>query len=288
MQRDKYLFLFISVLIIFLFSLSCKRKTTEIIIIPDALKNHLQSARFFGNVKNVETYTYYYSTQDSLYIFYGKTIQSYNSVGYLTQVVELDKNNDTVSKRACYFLPNGNENYWVEYNYKNISTTKDTLIYDKNGFKSEEYFLFNDSLLYKIQYKTDAIGSIIEMKRWFPDYHLTNKIYYNIHGLAARMEEYDPQNNLFKFVTIEYDKFGDELNRRAYNKRNTMIEYTYSQYNNERLLLKIIYEDRLHNQREDRIYTYHDNYGNWLEEIMLQGKDTVRKRARGIDYYELK
>ncbi|MCL1850012.1 MAG: hypothetical protein FWF70_01180 [Bacteroidetes bacterium] len=285
MLKNNAPFLILILLIIISFSFSCRRKTIEIVITPEALKNHLQRARYFGNVKKVETDTYYYSNRDSNYFLSNKNIQLYSSDGYLTQVILLDKNNDTVSKRILYYLPNANENYWLEYNYRDFNVTKDTFIYDKNGFKSEEYFWLNDSLLYKIQYKTDAIGGIIEMKRLLPEYMLTNKVYYNDYGLMERIEEYDPDNKLFKFITIEYDNYGDEVNRRAYKASNEMIEYTYTQYNNDGLIQKIIFEDRLHHMREDRIYTQHDKTKNWLEEITMQGKDTVRKRVREIRYY---
>jgi len=285
MQRNKYLFFILFLLITTSFSFSCKKKNAQIVIVPDALKNHWQRARFFGNVNSVETNTYYYSNKDSLFFLYTKHLQLYSSDGYLTQTILFDNSNDTISKRMLFYLPNANENYWLDYNYRDHNITKDTFIYDKNGFKSEEHFWLNDSLLYKIQYKTDAIGSIIEMKRLLPEYNLTNKIYYNEHGLAERIEEYNPQNKLYKFITMEYDNYGDEVNRRAYKHTNEMIEYTYTQYNNEGLVQKIIFEDRLHNMREDKIYTQHDKKGNWLEEITLRGNDTVRKRVREIEYY---
>ncbi|MDR2970383.1 MAG: hypothetical protein LBU83_00430 [Bacteroidales bacterium] len=285
MPKNRTLFLLLVSIIIISFSFSCKRKKNEIIIVPDALKNHWQRARYFGDVKRVETNTYYYSDKDSLYIFSNKHIQYFSSDGYLTQVVLLDNNNDTVSKRTLFYLPNANEDYWLEVNFNNFSITKDTFVYDKNGFKCEEYFWLNDSLLYKIQYKTDAIGGILEMKRFLSEYNLTNKLYYNEHGLMERMEEYDPQNRLYKYVTIEYDNYGDEVNRRAYKASDQMIEYTYTQYSKEGLLQKVIFEDRLHNMRQDKIYPQHDQTRNWLEEIEIQGKDTVRKRVREIGYY---
>jgi len=287
MQRNKYLFLFF---ILFLFiiasiSYSCKRKTTEIVIIPDALKNHLQHARLFGNIYFIETDTYYYSDKDSLYIFLSKALLFYSSDGYLTQAIVLDRNNDTVSKQIVHYLPNAKENYGEEFNYIEHSLTKDTFLYDRYGFISERRILLNDSLLYKTQFKTDGIGGIIEKKRLLPNYHLTNVMYYNEYGLIERIEEYDPHNKMYKFFTIEYDNYGDEVNRRAYRSANQIIEYTYTQYDDKGLLQKVIFEDRLHNMREDRIYTRHDTRGNWLEEIVLQGNDTLRKRARKIEYY---
>jgi len=285
MRNNRYPLLILLTFVIASFSFACKRKTTQIVIIPDALKNHWQRARFFGNVKSVETDTYYYIIKDSLFTFSNKHIQYYSSDGYLTQVIVLDINNDTISKRMLFYLQNAHEDYWLDYSFRDNSVTKDTFLYDKYGFKSEERMFHNDSLLYKIHYKTDAIGSIIEMKRLLPEYHLTNKIYYNNNGLAERIEEYNPQNKLYKFVSIEYDNYGDEVNRRAYKHTNEMIEYTYTQYNNEGLLLKTIFEDRLHNMREEKIYLLHDKTGNWLEEITLQGVDTVRRRVRGVWYY---
>ena len=285
MRKNKYSLVLLVLLVISSFSFSCKRKSTEIVIIPDALKNHLQRARFFGNVKTVETDAYYYSSIDSLFLFSNKNIQFYSYDGFLTQVLVLDINNDTVSKRTLHYLPDAKENYWLDYNYRDGSVTKDTFIYNRNGFKSEEFFFLNDSLLHKILYKNDAIGGIIEMKRFLADYNLTNKIYYNTHGLVERIEEYDPNNKMYKFITSEYDNYGDEVNRRAFKSNNELIEYTYTQYSNEGLLLKVIFEDRLHNLREDKIYTKHDNTKNWLEEITLRGNDTIRKRVRVIDYY---
>ena len=283
MRKNNAIFLLL-ICSILIFSFSCKRKTPPITIIPEALKNHLQRARLFENVKSVEIHTYYYSDQDSVFVFYDKNLQYYNSEGYLTEEITLDKNNDTLSKKIIFFLPNTNENYWLENNYKNLSIIKDTLIYDKNGFKSEEHFLLNDSLLYKIQYKTDAIGSIIEMKRFLPEYQLVNKIYYNAQGLVERIEEFDPENKLYKFVTIEYDQYGNELNRCVYDNANRLIEYTYTQYN-KGALQKIIYNDALSNLREDKIYARHDAARNWLEELTMQGRDTLRKRVRTIAYY---
>ena len=110
-------------------------------------------------------------------------------------------------------------------------------------------------------------------------------MYYNEHGLVERIEEYDPSGKMYKFFTIEYDNYGDEVNRRAYKNANDIIEYTYTQYDNEGLLQKVIFEDRLHHMREDRIYARHDAKGNWVEEIVLQGEDTVRKRIKRIGYY---
>jgi len=285
MQKNKNLPLFLTLfLIISSFTYSCKRKTSEITIIPDALKNHLQNIRLLGNLSSVTTDTYFYSGKDSNFVFLTRIIQLYNSEGYITQVFEFDRNMDTVSQKTVYYLSDTKENYWEEFNYKDHSFTKDTFIYNNYGFKTEERFILNNSFLYKNEYKTDGIGGVIEMKRFLPEYQLTNKIYYNEFGLVHRIEEYDPQNKLYKYFTIEYDNHGNEVNRRAFKSSNEIIEYTYSQYNNSGLLQKIIFEDRISNFREDKIYTQHDAAGNWLEEIVMRGKDTLGKRVRRIEY----
>jgi len=284
MTRNKPLFLLLLFSLIIL-SISCKKKKNEIEIIPDALKNHLQRARLLGNIQHIETETYYYSETDSSFFLLNKTIQKYSYDGFLMEAIVFDKNNDTISKKTVYYLPTAKENFWEELNYKDFTLTKDTFLYDRYGFIAERRVLLNDSLLYKIQFKTDGIGGIIEMKRLLPDYHLTNLMYYNEQGLVARIEEYDPNNKLYKFFTIEYDNYGDEVNRRAFKSNNQLIEYTYTQYSNEGLLQKMIFEDRIHNMREDKIYSQHDTKRNWLEEIVLLGNDSVRKRVRNIEYY---
>ena len=284
MKRNNLLLLF-SFFLIPLFFFSCKRKPAEIVIVPDALKNHLQRVRLFENVKTVETFTYYFIRKDSSFLLSNRNVQYFSSDGFLNQVLIFDKNNDTVSNKKIYYLPNAKENFWKEYNYFEQSWRMDTFLYDKNGFKKEEQILLNDSLLYKIEYKTDAIGGVIEMKRFFSDYHLTNLFYYNDKGLVERIDEYDPDNKMYKYFTIEYDNYGDEVNRRAFKTSNEIIEYTYTQYDENGLLLKVIFEDRLHNYREDKIYPRHDLNKNWLEEIVLQGTDTVMKKVREICYY---
>ena len=104
MQRNKHSFLLFLILFLLITSISCKRKAPEIVIVPDALKNHLQNARLFGNVHTIETDSYYYVNEDSLYIFLNKTIQLYSSDGYLTQFIVLDRNNDTVSIKTVHYL----------------------------------------------------------------------------------------------------------------------------------------------------------------------------------------
>ncbi|MDR0206860.1 MAG: hypothetical protein LBI45_06355 [Bacteroidales bacterium] len=267
------------------FSFACKRKQTETTITPDALKNHLQRANLFGNVKSIETEHYYFSKNTSSFVFADKRVQCYNSDGYLTKVITLDESNDTISLLIINYLSNTKEDYRKEITFRKKIISIDTLLYDKNGFKSEERHFVNDSLHHRIVYKTDGIGSIIEMKRFFSDYQLTNKIYYNNLGLVERIDEFDPQNKLFKYFIIEYDESGNEINRRALKSNNEIIEFTYSQYDKNGFLLKIIYEDRITNLREDKIYSNHDEKGNWFEEILIQGKDTLRKKVRNIVYY---
>ena len=51
--------------VIMLLLLSCKKKAEEIVIVPDAQKNHLQRNRLLGNVKTQQIETYIL-TEDSI------------------------------------------------------------------------------------------------------------------------------------------------------------------------------------------------------------------------------
>ena len=60
-MKQRFLFLTVLVLALLLPALlllsGCKRKPAEIVIIPDAQKNHLQRNHIFGQVKELCTYT---------------------------------------------------------------------------------------------------------------------------------------------------------------------------------------------------------------------------------------
>lgn len=270
--------------VIMLLLLSCKKKAEEIVIVPDAQKNHLQRNRLLGNVKTQQIETYIL-TEDSIKKILNSKLFHYSSDGFLTQYLILNEDNDTISERNISYNPNSTENYWIEKEKETGTFRKCQYKYDINGYLAGEQYFANDSLLYTVDYKTDGIGGIVEMKRNFPDYSIRNHYQYNSQGLVVRVDEYDPAGNLYKYITYEYDNYGDEVNRRAFKGKNQLIEYTYSQYDDDGKILKVIYEDCLHSIREIRTYSEHDANGNWGLEIYSRNNKNIYFRKQTITYY---
>lgn len=270
--------------VIMLLLLSCKKKAEEIVIVPDAQKNHLQRNRLLGNVKTQQIETYIL-TEDSIKKILNSKLFHYSSDGFLTQYLILNEDNDTISERNISYNPNSTENYWIEKEKEAETFRKCQYKYDINGYLAGEQYFANDSLLYTVDYKTDGIGGIVEMKRNFPDYSIRNHYQYNSQGLVVRVDEYDPAGNLYKYITYEYDNYGDEVNRRAFKGKNQLIEYTYSQYDDDGKILKVIYEDCLHSIREIRTYSEHDANGNWGLEIYSRNNKNIYFRKQTITYY---
>ena len=270
--------------VIMLLLLSCKKKAEEIVIVPDAQKNHLQRNRLLGNVKTQQIETYIL-TEDSIKKILNSKLFHYSSDGFLTQYLILNEDNDTISERNISYNPNSTENYWIEKEKEAETFRKCQYKYDINGYLAGEQYYANDSLLYTVDYKTDGIGGIVEMKRNFPDYSIRNHYQYNSQGLVVRVDEYDPAGNLYKYITYEYDNYGDEVNRRAFKGKNQLIEYTYSQYDDDGKILKVIYEDCLHSIREIRTYSEHDANGNWGLEIYSRNNKNIYFRKQTITYY---
>lgn len=270
--------------VIMLLLLSCKKKAEEIVIVPDAQKNHLQRNRLLGNVKTQQIETYIL-TEDSIKKILNSKLFHYSSDGFLTQYLILNEDNDTISERNISYNPNSTENYWIEKEKETGTFRKCQYKYDINGYLAGEQYYANDSLLYTVDYKTDGIGGIVEMKRNFPDYSIRNHYQYNSQGLVVRVDEYDPAGNLYKYITYEYDNYGDEVNRRAFKGKNQLIEYTYSQYDDDGKILKVIYEDCLHSIREIRTYSEHDANGNWGLEIYSRNNKNIYFRKQTITYY---
>ncbi len=267
--------------------LACRNKSEPIVVIPDVERTHLQRASLKGKIEHIETSTFF-TSPDSLQReeLFHKMCQYYSADGFLESVIVLDEKNDTLSKKEVFYHPNATENYWIERDY---TTTKPPLTctfkYDMNGYKMEEVYEMGDSLLYTIKYKTNGIGAPIEMNRIFKTYSLKNRIQYNELGLVARIDEHDPSGKLYKYFTIEYDNFGDEVNRRVFKRGGDQIEYTYTKYSEHGAVEKIIFEDRLHHVKEERLYTQHDEMLNWTHETTVKNHDTLYIRKRIINYY---
>lgn len=286
MRIRSILFLLMAIVSLTTFT-GCKKKVKEIVIVPDAQKTHLQRSRLKGQIKTIKTTTYYSQTKDSLTQenISSIVIHQYSSDGFLVKMVTLDKTLDTVSVRDVFYLPNGKEEKWVEYEYLFQRTLKCIYKYDMNGFISGEDYYNQDTLKYAVLYKTDGLGGATEMIRKYPDYSIKNTFGYNEKGLITKINEYDPEQKLFKFITIEYDNYGDEVNRKVYREDKNMVEYTYTQYDKYGKLLKVLFENRVHGLKDIKTYFDHDQKGNWNFEIFTSNSDTLYFRKREIIYY---
>lgn len=273
----------------------CRRKPAEIVIVPDAQKNHLQRNHIFGNVKEMITYTLLpeeaVSQADSLQMdtvrfdTVSVVIQQYSKDGYLLAYYKLSPQHDTLVVRLFSYRSDAKTDCWKEF----YPGTTDTVVcryeYDMNDMLSAEKVYANDSLMSHTAYKTDGEGNVVEMIRYYDGYSVRNTSQYNAQGLLSRIDEFEPSGKLFKYVTIEYDNYGDEVNRRAFKGENDIIEYTYTQYQQDGSLQKVLFEDRLHHSKEEYVYERHDEQRNWTVETRFKEKNLIYKRTRTYIYY---
>ncbi len=267
---------------------SCRPKPEEIVIIPDAEKNHLQRNMLKGPVKSISTTLLYITEIDSVtkkIDTISTNIQLYSPDGYLVRTYSLNSKKDTILSRIIHYRKDAKEDYWEEFDSTGKKIKWCQYEYDMNQYKSGEKIYKNDSLSYSIEYKTDGMGNIIRMTRDYVSYKLTNVMKYNTDGLLYRIDEMDPDGKLFKYVVLEYDNYGDEVNRKAFKSENNLIEYTYTQYDQNGRLIKVIYEDRLHKFQETSEYSGHDKQGNWKKEIRKKANNISLVRERDIVYY---
>lgn len=274
---------------------ACKPKQTEIVIVPDVQKNHLQRNHILGAVKQMVSYTLLANPDalqsdslasdslsfDTVSVF----IQNYSPDGYLLSAIKLTPEGDTMSVKTISYLSDARQDRWTEMDYTEHTTVCCRYEYDMNDFLSAEKLYYGDSLLMSVSYKTDGAGNVVEMVRNYVTYSIKNTSAYNEHGLVSRIEEYDPSGKMYKYVTIEYDNYGDEVNRRAFKGANDLIEYTYTEYNQDGSLKKVLFEDRLHNSKEHYDYSAYDAQGNWTVETRTKDKQMIYKRTRTYIYY---
>lgn len=274
---------------------ACRHKTAEIVIVPDVLKNHLQRNHIYGNVKEITTYTLLSraltssedtaNVEEAIFDTAWVFVQLYSKDGYLLSTCKLTPEKDTLLARTYHYLSDARLESWKEIDFQSNTTVECRYEYDVNDFLSAEKIFADDSLMQTTTYKTDGMGNVIEMVRHYDGYSLKNCSQYNENGLLSRVEEYDPSGKVYKYVTIEYDNFGDEVNRRAFKGENDLIEYTYTQYNQDGSLSKVIFEDRLHDSREHYDYADYDQENNWTVETRTKDKKLIYKRIRNYIYY---
>ena len=285
MKRTALLFLITSLL-----TIACNRGKDTIVIIPDIEKNHLQQNHLFGNIKEITTSKYItFVEHDSLTeVLVSSQWQHYSSDGYLKSVLTFDKKGDTILKEEIKYNQLAQTAQVISHEKRNKKTGDHSFSafkYDNFGHKTEEKYYNNDSLYLTILYKTDNKGNVVELTQQYDSLSLKNQFFYNSNGLVEQTKELDPFGKLFKYTTFEYDNYGDEVNRRIYNSKNKQIEYTYTVYNQQGHLLRVIHEDLVHNLRSTVTYSLHDKQGNWTLAEYKKGEDLIYIKKRQFIYY---
>ena len=255
----------------------CKKKPAPIVNTPDIEKNHLERNHIFGKVKSLETETFNLQ-RDSLSVKdtadlkkllaacdslcdvpdYSSSSQRYTSDGYLLEFV----------KHGHI----GNAYYR-------------TYTYDRNGFLVGEKIYQGDSLVMSFAHTTDGIGNAIRTVQTFGDLQTATENKFNEQGLVTQITEYEPDGKVFKTAKIEYDNYGDEVNRCVYKAGNQMIEYTYTEYAQDGRVRKVIYEDKLHHVKEFHYFFDYDANKNWQTEVCAVDGRIVYVKQWKFDYY---
>ena len=275
----------------------CKKKPAPIVITPDIEKNHLQRNHIFGKVMDLETATYYVQ-QDSLPLAdtarlkeltakRGKGdrrfLHHYSYDGYLVNFTCIGE--DTLYVRNYLYNDRGQMSEWMEEDGL-LGNTKCVYAYDRNHFIESEKIYYNDTLVKSFVHKTDGIGNIISTSMDNTQFVTQTTYHYDENGLVTEITEHEPDGKVFKTAKIEYDNYGDEVNRCVYKAGNQMIEYTYTQYAQDGRVRKVIYEDKLHHVKETHYFFDYDIHKNWQTEVCAVDGIIVYIKQRNFTYYE--
>lgn len=277
----------------------CHRKPAPIVITPDIEKNHLQRNHIFGKVRWLATATCYLyadsiplkDTANLKALFDGRTfdassLQLYTSDGWLRSFVKHNEKQEVVLRREYNYDDEAKITRWEEYDADSTLVTHGTYTYDRNGFLVGEQVYQGDSLVMSFEHTTDGIGNAIRTTQSFGGLQTTVENKYNEQGLVREITEYEPNGKVFKTAKIEYDNYGDEVNRCVYKAGNQMIEYTYTEYAQDGRVRKVIYEDKLHHIKEFHYYFDYDANKNWQTEVCAVDDQIVYIKRRTFEYYE--
>ena len=266
----------------------CHRHKATITIVPDFAKNHLQREHLYGNVRTITDSMFYsLNIPDSLLPgdLVSVTSYRYSADGWLNQVVKMSADGDTMTNRLMHYDAHAklvrdelfdSTRRCIEYTvYEN----------DERGYRVKEEHFAGDVLLQTILYQNDAFGNLIGMTVQTDEYTMTRKYTNNELGLVVRVDEYDPDGKLFKYVTMEYDNYGDIVNRNVHRDDGQLREFTHTQYADNGALLKIVNENHLSKVNEVREFSGHDVQKNWTRSLRKNGGRTVFTVKREIEYY---
>lgn len=314
MPKFRYPFLVFVVLLTTILA-GCRKKPAPIVIIPDIEKNHLQRNHIFGKVKSLETKTCriwadsvsvadtndlaklkkYYDL-DEYFSHSAHYQQRYTSDGYLLEHTKYGwKGKDGIMNYTTYkYAEDAKVERWDCFDPNDRLLNYGLYHYDRNRFLTrEEYYASDniyghDSLEMSYTHTTDGIGNIIRTVISYPsipDKFLT-EYHYNNQGLVEEIVEHEPNGKVFKTAKIEYDNYGDEVNRCVYKAGNQMIEYTYTQYAQDGRVRKVIYEDKLHHVKEFHYFFDYDANKNWQTEVCAVDGRIVYVKQRTFEYYD--
>lgn len=277
----------------------CHRKPAPIVITPDIEKNHLQRNHIFGKVRWLATATCYLyadsiplkDTANLKALFDGRTfdassLQLYTSDGWLRSFVKHNEKQKVVLRREYSYDDEAKITRWEEYDADSTLVTHGTYTYDRNGFLVGEQVYQGDSLVMSFEHTTDGIGNATRTTQSFGGLRTKVENKYNEQGLVREITEYEPNGKVFKTAKIEYDNYGDEVNRCVYKAGNQMIEYTYTEYAQDGRVRKVIYEDKLHHIKEFHYYFDYDANKNWQTEVCAVDDQIVYIKRRTFEYYE--
>ncbi len=277
----------------------CHRKPAPIVITPDIEKNHLERNHIFGKVRWLATATCYLyadsiplkDTANLKALFDGRTfdassLQLYTSDGWLRSFVKHNEKQEVVLRREYSYDDEAKITRWEEYDADSTLVTHGTYTYDRNGFLVGEQVYQGDSLVMSFEHTTDGIGNAIRTTQSFGGLRTKVENKYNEQGLVREITEYEPNGKVFKTAKIEYDNYGDEVNRCVYKAGNQMIEYTYTEYAQDGRVRKVIYEDKLHHIKEFHYYFDYDANKNWQTEVCAVDDQIVYIKRRTFEYYE--
>ncbi len=278
----------ISVLLIVLL-ISCNNKKQTITIVPDAQKNHLQLERIFGQVKSITIYKYLAQDVNGEQVvdsnLYACICKKYSSDGCLNKVIVMNHKKDTMSVRNITY--NAQAKIIKDELFDSTGVCAEYTVYqnDTRGYRVKEERFVQDTLVQTLIYKNDGFGNVLEIVDQRPLFTVKKKFENNEVGLPVRINEFDPDGNLFKYVTIEYDNYGDPVNRRVFREDGKLMEYTYTQYDANGNLLKEVYENMITNVQDIGLYQKHDTQKNWTKEVRKIAGRAQFIIERTIEYY---
>ena len=276
------------ILCICLLVAGCHRHRDAITIVPDCAKNHLQREHIYGQVRMV-TDSMFYSPDgsDTVRPEYLVSVVSYrySADGWLNQVVKVSADGDTMSNRVMYY--DSNAKLVKDELFDSAGVCIEHTLYenDEHGYRVKEERFSGDSLVQTLLYQNDAFGNLMCMTVKVSEYTLTRKYSNNEVGLAVRVDEYDPDGKLFKFVTLEYDNYGDLVNRNVHRDDGQIREFTHTQYADNGQLLKRVYENKLSRYNEVTEFSNHDAQRNWTRSLRKSGGRVYYMVNRKIEYY---